>query len=217
MAAGCPYRCTGMMPTVRPVTACSTAVASRQKSTGEMSANTGVAPARATALAVAREGERGDDDLVTGPDTAGQQSHVQTRGARADGDTGSAEREVCRELLLEPGDLRPLGQRAAAQHPVDGGGLLVTDEWAGSRDESGHGPLLRPQWCGEAARADPRHRAFPCLQRSQHPVAPDAFDQSDPQVNTGARVPVLPAGRGYVPRWAATRRPLPPEVHVVTP
>ena len=207
-----------MMPTVRPVTACSTAEASRQKSTGEMSANTGVAPARATALAVPAKVNDGDDDLVTGPDTAGQQPHVQTRGARADGDTGPAEREVCRELLLEPRDLRPLGQRAAAQHPVDGGALLVTDEWPGA----GMNPVMvrssaGRRWCGGAARADPRHRAFPCLQRSQHPVAPGAFDQTDPQVNTGAGLPVLPAGRGYVPRWAATRRPLPPEVHVATP
>ena len=47
MSAGCPYRCTGMMPLVRPVTAASTARASRQNWSGSISAKTGVAPVRA--------------------------------------------------------------------------------------------------------------------------------------------------------------------------
>ena len=69
----------------------------------------------------------------------------------------------------------------------------------------------------ETARADPRHRASPCLQRSQQRVATGPFPGKDPQVNTGGALPQLPLTREYVPSWAATRRPLPPEVHVVTP
>ena len=42
-----------MMPTVRSVTTASTDAASRQKSSAEMSAKTGVAPVRATEFAVA--------------------------------------------------------------------------------------------------------------------------------------------------------------------
>ena len=48
----------------------------------------------------------------------------------------------------------------------------------------------------EAARADPRHRASPGLQRSQQRVATGPFPGKDPQVNTGGALPQLPADEG---------------------
>ena len=76
----------------------------------EMSANTGVAPARATALAVPAKVNEGTITSSPAAHAAGQQPHVQTGGARADRDAGPAEPEVRSELPLELRDLRSLRQ-----------------------------------------------------------------------------------------------------------
>ena len=52
-SAGWPKMCTGMIARVRSVIAASAAAGSRQNVSGSMSANTGVAPVRAIASAVA--------------------------------------------------------------------------------------------------------------------------------------------------------------------
>ena len=70
MSAGCPYRCTGMTPTVRSVTAASTAAGSRQKKSGSMSTNTGVAPVSATEFAVAAKVKDGTMTSSPGPTPA---------------------------------------------------------------------------------------------------------------------------------------------------
>ena len=68
IAAGWPYRCTGMIAAVRGVIAAATAAGSRQKLSGSMSAKTGSAPTSRTALARGGERERRHDDLVAGAD-----------------------------------------------------------------------------------------------------------------------------------------------------
>ena len=52
MSAACPYRCTGIMATVRGVIAASHAAGSSVRVPGSTSAKTGVAPASSTASAV---------------------------------------------------------------------------------------------------------------------------------------------------------------------
>ena len=83
-----------------------------------------------------REGR--DDDLVTGLDTAGEQTKVQTRGSGTDGDTSAAETEVRGELLLERLDLGTLRQHPGTQDTVDRRTLLVTNQRARGRNEVGH-------------------------------------------------------------------------------
>ena len=127
-----------MMPTVRSVIAASTRGGSRQKSSASMSAKTGVAPVRATELAVAAKVNDGHDDLVARPDPAREEAEVQARGAGVDRDAGAAEPEVLGELLLERRDLGPLREHAGAQHAVDRLALLVSDDRLGRGDEVVH-------------------------------------------------------------------------------
>ena len=105
-----------MIAAVRGVTAASTAAGSRQKLSGSMSANTGVAPVSATALAVAAKRERRHDHLVARPDAERQQAEVQGAGARVDRDARAGRRPVRRELLLERRDLGPCASMPGAQH-----------------------------------------------------------------------------------------------------
>ena len=92
--------------------AASTACGSRQKYVGSMSTNTGVAPVRATELAVAANVNDGHDDLVARADAGGEQAEVQPGGAGVDGDAGAAVDQLVAELLLERGDLGALGDHA---------------------------------------------------------------------------------------------------------
>ena len=81
-----------------------------------MSAKTGVAPVRATELAVAAKVNDGTMTSSPGPTPARQQTEVQPGRAGVDGDAGASEPEVLGELLLERRDLRSLGDHAAAHH-----------------------------------------------------------------------------------------------------
>ena len=67
IAAGWPYRCTGMIATVRGVIAAATASGSRQNVPASMSAKTGVAPTRRTALALAANENDGTMTSSPGP------------------------------------------------------------------------------------------------------------------------------------------------------
>ena len=84
-----------MIAAVRSVTAARTLSASRQKWSGSMSAKTGVAPVRATELAVAAKVKDGHDDLVARADAGGQQTEVQRGGARVDRDARATARRPC--------------------------------------------------------------------------------------------------------------------------
>ncbi len=127
-----------MTPTVRSVIAASTASGERQKSSASMSAKTGVAPVRATELAVAAKVNDGTMTSSPAPTPHDEQAEVLARGAGVDRDAGAAEAEVLGELLLEGRDLGALREHAAAQHPVDGSPLVVSDDRLGRGDEVGH-------------------------------------------------------------------------------
>ena len=123
------------MPTVRSVTAASTAsgveAEGRRVDVREDRRGAG----ERDRVGRRRERERRDDDLLTRADAGRQQTEVLPGGARVDGDAGPAGPTCVGELLLERGDLRALGEHAAAQHAVDRGTLLVADERLGRRDE----------------------------------------------------------------------------------
>jgi hypothetical protein len=88
------------------------------------------------------EREAGNDHLVTGADAAAEQPEVQPGRPGVEGHARSAEPEVSRELLLERRHLGPLGDHPGAEHPIDGGALLIADEGFGLRDERGHQETL---------------------------------------------------------------------------
>ena len=67
IGAGCPYRCTGWIPTVRSVIAASTAAGSTVNVRGSTSTNTGVAPLTATVFAVAAKVNEGTITSSPGP------------------------------------------------------------------------------------------------------------------------------------------------------
>ena len=81
------------------------------------------------------EGEGGDDDLVTRPDSGGEQSQVQGGGPRVDRDGPRPRHESGRKLLLERGHLRALSDHARTHDGGDRVDLLLADERAGGRDE----------------------------------------------------------------------------------
>ena len=90
------------------------------------------------------EGERRDDDLVTGLHAARKQAEVQARGAGVDGHAGAAELEVFGELVLEGSHFWSLCEHAAAHHPVNGCAFVVADQWHGWLDKVIH-PFPRLQ------------------------------------------------------------------------
>jgi hypothetical protein len=85
-----------------------------QKVAGSMSTKTGVAPVRATELAVAAKvkGEGRHEDLVAAANPGGEKAEVESGRSGADGHAGSAADELIRELPFKRRDFRTLGDHA---------------------------------------------------------------------------------------------------------
>ena len=101
-----------MIARVRSVTRDSTSAGSSPKVSRSMSANTGVAPVRATELAVAAKVN--DGTMTSSPEPMPLASRPRWRPEvpEFDGDAGAPETEVLGELLLERRDLGALGDHA---------------------------------------------------------------------------------------------------------
>ena len=112
-----------------------------------------------------REGEGGNDDLVTRTDPGGEQAQVQGRGPRVNRDGPRPGHQGGAELFLEGGDLGALGDHARAHDSCDRVDLLLADERACGRDERLHHCWSSGFWsgisasCGDVAWASSGDRA----------------------------------------------------------
>ena len=131
-----------MIAAVRSVIAASTAAGSRQKSSGSMSANTGVAPVSATELAVAAKVNDGTMTSSPGPMPAASSPRCSPDVPEFTATQARPRPKCSANSCLERGDLGSLGEHAAAHDAVDGGPLLVADERLGGRDEAFTASLL---------------------------------------------------------------------------
>ena len=127
-----------MTPTVLSVMAASTASGERQKSSASMSAKTGVAPVRATELAVAAKVN--DGTITSWPARTPLDSRPRCRPEVPElTATHARPRPKCSpNSRSKASHLRPLGEHAAPQHPVDCRPLLVADDRLCGRDEVVH-------------------------------------------------------------------------------
>lgn len=126
IAAGWPYRCTGMIARVRALIDASTASGSMQKVSLSMSTKTACAPPRCTAFAVAAH--ENDETITSSPRPMPRATSAMC-SALVPLSTATHRRppDNRRELLLERRDLRTRGDRAAREDSVDGLALLIAE------------------------------------------------------------------------------------------
>ena len=100
-----------------------------------MSTNTGVAPARATELAVAANVNDGTMTSSPAPIPSASSARCSAEVAGVDRHTLPTAHDRG-ELRLERRHLRALGQAAGGQHRVDRGPLLIADDRLGCWDHA---------------------------------------------------------------------------------
>lgn len=164
---------------------------SRQKVSGSMSANTGVAPVRATELAVAAKVNEGT--MTPSPAPTPQDSNPRCSPDVPELTATHALAEVRRELLLEGLHLGALGEHPGADHPGHCGDLVVTDDRLGRGMKSVMG--LPPSEC----------RRAPCM---PPPVSGQIQRPSPVSVNGTPARPTHPIRRAGTPATSKVRNVL---------